>query len=99
MAGLYQYRGTETIAAEIQRQEQLKAELASEREKLKEARRIRRENERLEAEILRTQQRAADLAKPLHQQPEPLYGGPHGLRRATREIADYDRRKRQDTAA
>lgn len=99
MAGLYQYRGTQTIAAEQQRQEQLKAELAEERARLKEAMRIRRENERLEAEILRTKQRAAELAKPLPTQPAPLYGGRIGLKRATEEIAAYDARKKQETAA
>lgn len=96
---MYQYRGTQTIQAEIERQEKLKAELAEERARLKEAMRIRRENERLEAEILRTQQRAADLSKPLPTMPAPIYGGPLGLRRATKEIQDYDRRKRQEHAA
>jgi hypothetical protein len=96
---VYQYRGTETIAKEQERQEQLKAELAKEREKLKEAMRIRRENDRLEAEILRTQQRAAELAKPVQTMPEPVHGGQLGLRRACEEIAAYDRRKRQEQAA
>ena len=93
----YQYRGTQTIAKEQERQEQLKAELARAREAYKEAVRIRRENERLEAEILRTQQRAAEAAKPkaLANLPEPIHGGPLGLRRAAAEAAAHDRRKRQ----
>lgn len=94
---VYQYRGSQTIAKEQERQEQLKAELTKERERLKEAMRIRRENERLEAEILRTRQRAADLAKPrpTSNLPEPIHGGPLGLRRAVAEIAEYDKRKKQ----
>jgi predicted nucleic acid-binding Zn-ribbon protein len=88
---VYKYRGTETIEAEQQRQEQLKAELAAERERLKEAMRVRRENERLEAQILRTRQRTAELAQKL---PEPLHGGYAGLRRAAQEVTDYNRRHR-----
>ena len=91
----YQYRGEQTIASEQDRQEQLRAELAEERAKLKEAIRIRKENERLEAEILRTQQRAADLAKPVTGLPTPIHGGPLGLRRATKEIDDYNKRNKQ----
>lgn len=91
----YTYRGTQTIALEQERQEQLRAELAEERERLKEAMRIRRENDRLEAEILRTQQRAADLAKPSKALPEPVHGGQMGLLRACKEVAAYERRKRQ----
>lgn len=95
MAGLYQYRGTQTIQAEQERQEQLKAELARARDAYKEAVRIRRQNERIEAEILRTHQRAADLAKPFPKLPDPIHGGRMGLMRATKEIQDHDRRKRQ----
>jgi septal ring factor EnvC (AmiA/AmiB activator) len=91
---VYKYRGTETIEAEQQRQEQLKAELAAEREKLKEAMRVRRENERLEAQILRTRQRAAELGKPARTLPEPIHGGYTGLRRAAQEVTDYNRRHR-----
>jgi len=90
----YQYRGSQTIEAEQERQEHLKAELSEERGKLKEAMRIRRENERLEAQILATQQRAADLAKPVPTMPPPIHGGALGLRRATREIDDYNKRKK-----
>jgi hypothetical protein len=96
---MYQYRGTQTIQAEQERQEQLKAELAAEREKLREAMRIRRENDRLEAEILRTQQRAAELAKPTTALPEPRYGGIEGLRAAAAEAAAHERRKRHELAA
>jgi septal ring factor EnvC (AmiA/AmiB activator) len=92
---VYTYRGKETIEAELERQEQLKAELAAEREKLKEAMRIRKENERLEAQILRTQQRAADLAKPARTLPEPIHGGYKGLKQAVAERDNYNRRKRQ----
>jgi hypothetical protein len=96
---VYQYRGSQTIAAEQERQEQLRAELEEARNAYKEAVRIRRENERLEAEILRTRQRAADLTKPIPTMPEPVYGGPLGLRRAAKEIQDHDKRKRQGQAA
>jgi hypothetical protein len=96
---VYQYRGSQTIADEQERQEQLRAELEEARNAYKEAVRIRRENERLEAEILRTRQRAADLAKPVPTMPEPVHGGPLGLRRAAKEIQDHDRRKRQEQAA
>jgi septal ring factor EnvC (AmiA/AmiB activator) len=92
---VYKYRGTETIEAEQQRQEQLKAELAAERERLKEAMRVRRENERLEAQILRTRQRAAELGKPARTLPEPVHGGYAGLKQATAERDNYNRRKRQ----
>jgi septal ring factor EnvC (AmiA/AmiB activator) len=91
---VYKYRGQETIEAEQQRQEQLKAELMAERERLKEAMRLRRENERLEAQILRTQQRTAELAKPARTLPEPVHGGYAGLRRAAQEVTDYNRRHR-----
>lgn len=91
----YEYRGTQTIASEQERQEQLKAELAKEREAYKEAVRIRKENERLEAEILRTRQRAADLTKPSPTGlPTPIHGGRAGLRRAAAEAAAHDKRKR-----
>lgn len=90
---LYQYRGTQTIQAEQDRQEALKAELAEERAKLKEAMRIRRENERLEALILATQQRAAELAKPVQSIPEPIHGGRRGLRLAAEEAANHTRKK------
>ena len=96
---VYQYRGTQTIQAEQERQEQLKAELAGEREKLKDAMRIRRENDRLEAEILRTQQRTRDLAKTPTALPAPRYGGLEGLRAAAEEAAAYQRRKRHELAA
>ena len=91
---VYQYRGSQTIQAEQQRQEQLKAELEEARLAYREAVRIRRANERIEAEILRTQQRTEELTKPLPTMPEPVHGGPLGLRRAVQEIAEYDRRKR-----
>lgn len=91
----YQYRGSQTIAQEQERQEQLKAELEKAKEAYKEAVRIRRENERLEAEILRTQQRVADLAKPAPTGlPTPIHGGRAGLRRAAEEAAAHDRKKR-----
>jgi hypothetical protein len=90
---VYKYRGAETIEAEQQRQEQLKAELATERERLKEAMRVRRENERLEAQILRTRQRTQNLTKQA-QLPEPVHGGYAGLRRAAQEVTDYNRRQR-----
>ena len=95
---LYQYRGTQTLEAEQERQEQLKAELAQERAKLKESMRVRRENERLEAQILATQQRAADLAKPVATMPTPIYGGRAGLRRAAEEAAAHEKRKRMVAA-
>ena len=95
---MYQYRGTQTIAAEQERQEQLRRELAEERNRLKEAMRIRRENDRLEAEILRTQQRAAELAKPSKALPEPVHGGQLGLMRACAEVAEYEARKRKQAA-
>ena len=94
----YQYRGALTIQAEEERQAKLKAELAKEREQYKEAVRIRRENERLEAEILRTRQRTAELAKPDTTLPTPIHGGRAGLRRAAEESAAYDRRKREQAA-
>jgi hypothetical protein len=90
---MYQYRGTQTLQSEQERQEQLKAELAEERAKLREAMRVRRENERLEGLILQTQQRAADLAKPVQSMPEPIHGGRRGLRLAADEAAAHTRRK------
>jgi hypothetical protein len=57
--------------------------------------RIRRENERLEAQILRTQQRAAEMAKPARTMPEPIHGGYAGLKQAAAERDNYNRRKRQ----
>lgn len=95
----YKYKGSQTIQAEQERQEQLRAELEEARNAYKEAVKIRRANERIEAEILRTQQRTAELAKPVPTMPEPVYGGPLGLRRAAKEIQDHDRRKRQEQAA
>lgn len=89
----YQYRGAQTIQAEQDRQEALKAELAEERAKLREAMRIRRENERLEAQILATQQRAAELSKPVQSMPEPIHGGRRGLRLAAEEAANHTRKK------
>ena len=94
----YQYRGDQTIQAEQERQAQLKAELTQERAKLKEAMRIRRENERLEAQILRTQQRALELTKPFPSMPTPIHGGLSGLRRAADEIDEYYRRKKKQAA-
>ena len=93
---MYQYRGSQTLAAERERQEQLKAELAEERNRLKEAMRVRRENERLEAQILATQQRAAQLAKPPNRSslPSPIHGRRMGLKRAAQEIAEHERRKK-----
>ena len=91
---MYQYRGTQTLQKELERQEQLRAELEAEKEKLREALRVRRENERLEARILQTQQRAAELAKPAHSMPEPIHGGRRGLRLAAEEAAAHERRKR-----
>jgi septal ring factor EnvC (AmiA/AmiB activator) len=95
----YQYRGAQTIQAEQERHEQLKAELAEERSRLKEAMRIRRENERLEQQILRTQQRAQELSKPAPTMPAPIHGGRAGLRAAAEEAAAHERRKRHELAA
>ena len=90
----YQYRGSQTLAAERERQEQLKAELEEARNAYKEAVRVRRENERLEAQILRTQQRAAELAQPTRSLPEPIHGGRLGLRLAAEEAAQHEKRKK-----
>jgi hypothetical protein len=97
---VYQYRGSQTIALEQERQEQLKAELEAEKAKLREAMRIRRENERLEAQILATQQRAAELAKPVRRigLPEPIHGGRIGLKRAAEEAAAHTRRQERKAA-
>lgn len=89
---VYQYRGTQTIASELERQEQLKAELEAEKAKLREAMTVRKENERLEAEIARTQHRFAELSKRSRLLPPPVYGGRAGLEAATREIEAYDAR-------
>lgn len=91
---MYKYRGTQTLQVELERQEQLKAELEAEKEKLREAIRVRRENDRLEARILETQQRAAELAKPVSAMPEPIHGGRRGLRLAAEEAAAHERRKK-----
>jgi len=96
---MYQYRGTQTLQKERERQEQLKAELEREKAKLREAMRVRRENERLEAQIIATQQRAAELAKPVNAMPEPIHGGKRGLRLAAEEAAAHERRKRHGLAA
>lgn len=91
---MYQYRGSQTLAAERERQEQLKAELEEARNAYKEAVRVRRENERLEAQILATQQRTAELAQPPRSMPEPIHGGRRGLRLAAEEAAQHEKRKK-----
>lgn len=93
----YTYRGTQTIEAERARQDELKAELEAEKAKLREAMRIRRENERLEAQILQTQQRVRELAtvQPL---PVPIHGGRRGLQLAAEEAAAHERAKRKQAA-
>lgn len=96
---MYQYRGTQTLKKELERQDQLKAELEREKERLREAMRVRRANERLEAQILATQQRAAELAKPVNAMPAPIHGGRRGLRLAAEEAAAHERRKKQKLAA
>ena len=93
----YKYSGTQTVEAEAARKEQLRQELKQARETYQAAQKLRRENERLEAEILRTRQRTTELAKPLPTMPEPIHGGPLGLKRATQEIEAWN--KRQKAAA
>jgi len=95
----YQYGGKDTIEAAQARQAELQAELQAARETYKAAQKLARENERIQAQILRTQQRAQALATPLPKQPEPIHGGPLGLKRATNEIAQWHRQRRQRTAA
>jgi hypothetical protein len=95
---VYQYRGSQTIALEQERQEQLKAELEAEKAKLREAMRIRRVNERLEAAILRTQQAVRELAK-VQPLPTPIHGGRRGLELAAEEAAAHERAKRRKVAA
>ena len=98
MAG-YKYGGTETIEQELRRQEQLRADLETARAEYKEAQRVRRENERIQAEIERMKQRTAELASPLPTLPEPIHGGPLGLRRAAAELDAWNRRQRAERKA
>lgn len=101
MAG-YQYRGTETIQAALERQQRLQNELDEARRQHKEALRIQRENQRIEQRIIETQNRTAAIIekphqtlRPLRQLPEPRYGGHQGLQAAAAEAAEHDRRKKQ----
>lgn len=98
MAG-YQYGGTQPIQTALERRQRLQKELDQAREAERTARRINRENQRLEQRIIQTQNRTTRLVekpyrpstKPL---PEPRYGGPQGLLAATQEIHEHNQRQR-----
>ncbi|MFI2563039.1 hypothetical protein [Paenarthrobacter sp. NPDC018779] len=100
MAG-YQYHGTETLQAALERKQRLQNELDEARQLHKEALRIQKENQRIEHQIIQTQNRTAALIEKPHQTlrpiqalPEPRYGGHQGLLAAAAEASDYDRRRR-----
>jgi len=97
MAG-YQYRGTDSIRAAQERKQRLQAELDQARQAHKEAQRLNRENQRIEQQIIETQNRTAQLIEtPVRRRreplPEPRYGGPQGLLAAVAEIKEYNERK------
>ena len=95
----YQYRGTETLAAAERRRQQLQAELHEARQAYKAAQKLARENQRIEEQILRTQQRTVQLTTPATQLPPPRYGGPEGLLAAAREAQGHDPKRATRRAA
>ena len=98
---VYQYRGKQTIAAELAAIEAAKQELAIREAEHQELLRLRRERRAIEhkaARILAATDELAKEPKPQPRMPEPLYGGPVGLRAACNEIAAYERRKRKQAA-
>lgn len=94
----YVYGGTQTIRAAHERKQRLQAELDAARKAHKEAQRLNRENQRIEQQIIETQNRTARLIEtPVRHRreplPEPRYGGPQGLLAAAAEIHEYAQRK------
>lgn len=98
MAGLYQYRGTESVRAELERLDKAKE---AARQELKERRtllmNLRREQKRLEelqADIATVDKEVRHLtAVPVELGP-PVYGGLRGLEAAAAEVAEYNRRNK-----
>ena len=98
MAGLYQYRGVESVRAELERLDKAKE---AARQELKERRtllmNLRREQKRLEelrADIATVDKEVRHLTAIPAPLPPPIHGGPAGLRAATQEIASYNRRNK-----
>jgi len=97
MAG-YTYGGKNPIQEANQRKQRLLEELNTAWEAERLARKLNRENQRIEQRIIETQNRTTRLieqpfrpsTKPL---PEPRYGGPQGLLAATKEIHEHNQRK------
>jgi len=97
MAG-YTYGGNNPIQQAAQRQQRLLEELNKAREAERQARKLNRENQRIEQRIIETQNRTTRLIEqPFRNRreplPEPRYGGPQGLQAAANEIQEYSQRK------
>ena len=96
---VYQYRGNQQLAKELDRLAAAKEEARKERkERHSLLMNIRREQKRLEEIQEETRLLEAEIrhiTASIRTLPEPIHGGPSGLLAAAKEIEDYDRRKRQ----